>query len=183
METVYRNLLRNAGVDTYDQRAKLLDQNTVVVGKKKLTARTILIATGGRPFRPDILGIENALVSDDIFNLEKLPKSIAIIGGGYIACEMAKRYQELGVDIISTAVPRLFPLNENLMQSEGDEEIIKSLVHQSLNHPQIREIQSNFIPVIRGSEWSKDTVISIEKGLKKAGHKIIFFQGTQSILN
>ena len=98
LETVYRNLLRNAGVDTYDQRAKLLDQNTVVVGKEKLTARTILIATGGRPFRPDIPGIENALVSDDIFNLEKLPKSIAIIGGGYIACEMASIMNGFGVN-------------------------------------------------------------------------------------
>jgi len=98
LETVYRNLLRNAGVDTYDQRAKLLDQNTVVIGKKKLTARTILIATGGRPFRPDIPGIENALVSDDIFNLEKLPKSMAIIGGGYIACEMASIMNGFGVN-------------------------------------------------------------------------------------
>ena len=98
LETVYRNLLRNAGVDTYDQRAKLLDPNTVVIGQKKLTARTILIATGGRPFRPDIPGIENALVSDDIFNLEKLPKSMAIIGGGYIACEMASIMNGFGVN-------------------------------------------------------------------------------------
>lgn len=98
LEALYRNLLRNAGVDTYDQRAKLLDQNTVVIGKKKFTARTILIATGGRPFRPDIPGIENALVSDDIFNLEKLPKSIAIIGGGYIACEMASIMNGFGVN-------------------------------------------------------------------------------------
>ena len=98
LEAVYRNLLRNAGVDTYDQRAKLLDQNTVVIGKKKFTARTILIATGGRPFRPDIPGIENALVSDDIFNLEKLPKSMAIIGGGYIACEMASIMNGFGVN-------------------------------------------------------------------------------------
>ena len=97
LEAVYRNLLRNAGVDTYDQRAKLLDQNTVVIGKKKLTARKILIATGGRPFRPDIPGIENALVSDDIFHLEKLPNSIAIIGGGYIACEMASIMNGFGV--------------------------------------------------------------------------------------
>ena len=70
LESVYRNLLRNAGVDTYDQRAKLLDPNTVIIGEQKLTAKTILIATGGRPFRPDIPGIEYALVSDDIFNLE-----------------------------------------------------------------------------------------------------------------
>ncbi len=98
LEFVYRNLLRNAGVDTYDQRAKLLDPNTVIVGEQKLTAKTILVATGGRPFRPDIPGIENALVSDDIFNLEKLPKSMAIIGGGYIACEMASIMNGFGVN-------------------------------------------------------------------------------------
>ena len=98
LESVYRNLLRNAGVDTYDQRAKLLDTNTVIIGEQKLTAKTILIATGGRPFRPDIPGIEYALVSDDIFNLEKLPKSIAIIGGGYIACEMASIMNGFGVN-------------------------------------------------------------------------------------
>lgn len=98
-----------------------------------------------------------------------------------ICYQIAWQLFEFAPDLTSNTP--LFPLNENLMQSEGDEEIIKSLVHQSLNHPQIREIQSNLIPVIRGSEWSKDTVISIEKGLKKAGHKIIFFQGTQSILN
>ena len=98
LENVYRELLRKAGVDTYDQRAKLLDPHTVIVGDKKFTARIILIATGGRPFRPDIPGIENALVSDDIFNLESLPKSIAIIGGGYIACEMASIMNGFGVD-------------------------------------------------------------------------------------
>ena len=99
LETVYRGLLSNSGVETYDQRAKLLDPNTVIVGDKKLTAKKILIATGGRPFRPDIPGIENALVSDDIFHLEKLPKSILIIGGGYIACEFACILQGLGVEV------------------------------------------------------------------------------------
>ena len=75
-----------------------MDSNTVKVGEKTFTARTILIATGGRPFRPNIPGIENALVSDDIFNMEKLPKSMAIIGGGYIACEMASIMNGLGVE-------------------------------------------------------------------------------------
>jgi len=98
LEAVYRSLLNNAGVETYDHRAKLLDSNTVKVGEKTFTARTILIATGGRPFRPNIPGIENALVSDDIFNMEKLPKSMAIIGGGYIACEMASIMNGLGVE-------------------------------------------------------------------------------------
>ena len=134
LEAVYRNLLRNAGVDTYDQRAKLLDQNTVVIGKKKFTARTILIATGGRPFRPDIPGIENALVSDDIFNLEKLPKSIAIIGGGYIACEMASIMNGFGVNT------KLIYLGDQILRGFDKEirdhvaeEMVRSGVSISLN--------------------------------------------------
>ena len=98
LEAVYRSLLSNAGVETYDQRAKLLGPNTLEVGDKIVTAKTILVATGGRPFRPNIPGIENALVSDDIFNMEKLPESMAIIGGGYIACEMASIMNGLGVE-------------------------------------------------------------------------------------
>ena len=134
LEAVYRNLLRNAGVDTYDQRAKLLDQNTVVIGKKKLTARKILIATGGRPFRPDIPGIENALVSDDIFNLEKLPKSMAIIGGGYIACEMASIMNGFGVNtkLIYRGDQILRGFDKEIREHVA-EEMVKSGVSISLN--------------------------------------------------
>ena len=134
LEAVYRNLLRNAGVDTYDQRAKLLDQNTVVIGKKKFTARKILIATGGRPFRPDIPGIENALVSDDIFNLEKLPKSIAIIGGGYIACEMASIMNGFGVNtkLIYRGDQILRGFDKEIRDHVA-EEMVKSGVSISLN--------------------------------------------------
>ena len=46
LETVYKNLLRNAGVETFDQRAKLEDAHTVSLGEKRVTARTILVATG-----------------------------------------------------------------------------------------------------------------------------------------
>ena len=134
LESVYRNLLRNAGVDTYDQRAKLLDTNTVIIGEQKLTAKTILIATGGRPFRPDIPGIEYALVSDDIFNLEKLPKSIAIIGGGYIACEMASIMNGFGVN-----TKLIYRGNQILRGFDKEvrdhiaEEMVKSGVSISLN--------------------------------------------------
>ena len=134
LETVYRKLLRNAGVDTYDQRAKLLDQNTVIIGKKKLTARKILIATGGRPFRPDIPGIENALVSDDIFYLERLPKSIAIIGGGYIACEMASIMNGFGVNtkLIYRGDQILRGFDKEIRDHVA-EEMIKSGISISLN--------------------------------------------------
>lgn len=100
LEGVYRKLLSGSGVDTFDQRATLADAHTVALadGTTK-TARHILIATGGTPVRPDLPGAELGIVSDDIFHLETLPKSILIIGGGYIACEFACIMNGLGVAV------------------------------------------------------------------------------------
>ena len=100
LEGVYKSMLDKSGVDRFDARATLKDAHTVTLstGEEK-TAKHILVATGGRPWRPDIPNAEKALVSDDIFNLKKLPKSMLIIGGGYIACEFACILHGLGVDV------------------------------------------------------------------------------------
>ncbi len=68
---------------------------------REVTARTILIATGGWPFLPQHCpGVtEYGLTSNEIFNLAKLPKSIVIVGGGYIAVEFAGILHGLGVDV------------------------------------------------------------------------------------
>jgi glutathione reductase (NADPH) len=98
LEGIYRSLLKNSGVETFDARAVVVDPHTVELsdGTRK-TARHILLATGGRPVLPDLPGIEHALTSNDIFLLETLPKSIMIVGGGYIASEFAGIMNGLGV--------------------------------------------------------------------------------------
>ncbi|MCX7559282.1 glutathione-disulfide reductase [Sulfitobacter sp. F26204] len=100
LEGVYRNLLAGSGVETFDLRATVKDAHTVALadGTTK-TAKHILIATGGYPVRPDMQNAELGIVSDDIFHLEELPKSILIIGGGYIACEFACILNGLGVEV------------------------------------------------------------------------------------
>jgi glutathione reductase (NADPH) len=60
------------------------------------TAKHILIATGGRPERPDMPNAHLGMVSDDIFHLPTLPKRLLIVGGGYIACEFACILNGLG---------------------------------------------------------------------------------------
>ncbi|SEL60238.1 NADPH-glutathione reductase [Roseovarius azorensis] len=100
LEDVYRGVLGNNGVVTFDARARLADPHTVELadGTRK-NAKHILIATGGRPVKPDLPGAEHGITSNDIFHLEKLPKSILIIGGGYIACEFACILNGLGVQV------------------------------------------------------------------------------------
>ena len=101
LEGIYRKLLANSGVDTFDVRATISDAHTVqlATGETK-TAKHILVATGGHPVVPDVPGAELAITSNEIFHLEKLPKSILIVGGGFIACEFACILHGLGVEVM-----------------------------------------------------------------------------------
>ncbi|MCR9146109.1 MAG: FAD-dependent oxidoreductase [Rhodobacteraceae bacterium] len=100
LEDVYRKLLDGSGVTRFDARATLADAHTVRLSTGEThSAKHILIATGGRPVRPDMTNAHLGMVSDDIFDLKALPKSILIVGGGYIACEFACILNGLGVKV------------------------------------------------------------------------------------
>jgi glutathione reductase (NADPH) len=97
----YESLLDGAGVERFQSRAVLDDTNTVrlLAGDRRLTAGTILIATGSWPFIPHIPGREHIASSNEMFTLERLPERIAIVGGGYIGVEFASIFNGLGVDV------------------------------------------------------------------------------------
>ncbi len=76
----------------------MLDAHTVAVDAMQYSAERILIATGGRPFVPDIPGKQHVATSNDMFFLDKPPKRIIIVGGGYIAVEFASTLHGLGAD-------------------------------------------------------------------------------------
>jgi glutathione reductase (NADPH) len=99
LEGVYRRNLEIKGVTIFETRATLADAHTVRLEARDatVTAKHILIATGGRPSLPDIPGIEYAISSNEAFHLESLPKSIVVVGGGYIALEFAGIFSGLGV--------------------------------------------------------------------------------------
>ncbi|WP_172359417.1 glutathione-disulfide reductase [Pseudogemmobacter hezensis] len=100
LEGVYRRLLDSSGVEIHDARARLIGPHEVALADgRRFSAKHILIATGGRPERPDLPGAGHGLVSDDVFNFERLPERILIVGGGFIACEMACILQGLGVRV------------------------------------------------------------------------------------
>ena len=100
LERAYRSGLTNAGVTIHDTRATVEDPHTVRLATgQRITAKHILIATGGTPFVPDVPGADLALTSNDIFRLDALPASILIVGGGYIACEFACILNGLGVQV------------------------------------------------------------------------------------
>jgi glutathione reductase (NADPH) len=95
----HEGLLRDAGVAHIEGRARLVDPHTVEVAGKHYTAENILVATGGWPTVPEIPGVEFAMTSNEMFDLDRLPRKAIIVGGGYIAVEFACIFQGLGVDI------------------------------------------------------------------------------------
>ena len=97
LEGIYQRLLDGSGVEKFDQRATVADAHTVRLadGTTK-SAKHILVATGGRPVKPDLPGAELGITSNDIFHVDELPKRILIVGGGYIGCEFAGILNGLG---------------------------------------------------------------------------------------
>ena len=99
LENAYRNTLTGAGVTIHDARAVVEDAHAVrLADGTRITARHILIATGGRPFVPDIPGADLAVTSNGMFHLDALPGRALVVGGGYIASEFACILNGLGVE-------------------------------------------------------------------------------------
>lgn len=107
--------------------AKFVDKNTVEVNGTFYTADHITIATGGRPTIPDIEGAEFGINSDGFFALTEQPKSVAVIGAGYIAVELAGVFHALGTQT------HLLVRNEKPLRT-FDEMLSTTLVEQMAKH-------------------------------------------------
>jgi glutathione reductase (NADPH) len=93
---IYLRLLEKAGVTVHHSHAVLAGPNEVNLGDRVVRARHVLLATGGWPQVPDFPGSEHLLTSNEMFDLETLPKRLLVLGGGYIAVEFAGIFSALG---------------------------------------------------------------------------------------
>lgn len=135
LEGIYlNNALGGNGVKTYSQRAVVTGPNSVRLSEgAEITARTLLIATGGRPRLLEIEGAELAIVSDDVFHMPELPRRMVIIGGGYIAAEFACIFNGLGVDVsLVNRSPTILKSFDGDLQSHVIEEMGKKGIKMML---------------------------------------------------
>jgi len=158
------------GLTYIKERAEFVEDYVLKAGTREMTSPKIVIACGARPLVPAISGLLEAGFLDNIslLQLEKLPRSLIIIGGGYIACEFGHFFSALGVDV--TIIGR-HPL---LLKGEDPE--VARLVSRKL---------SLFMRVVTGYE-----VISVERGgdhktvsardIEKGG--VLQFQAEQILL-
>ena len=106
LSNIHLNSLEKLDIKVFKGLGRFVSENEIEIVSpvthdliKRVTADKILIAVGGRPKNISIPGSHFAWSSDDIFKQQRFPKSILIIGGGYIACEFACIFNNLGVDV------------------------------------------------------------------------------------
>ncbi len=100
LEAAYRRNLGSSGAQIFDARATIKDPHTITLSTgETLTAKHILVATGGWPFVPEFPGSDLAITSNEVFKLDAQPERVLVVGGGYIACEFAGIFHGLGTKV------------------------------------------------------------------------------------
>ncbi|TMO81955.1 pyridine nucleotide-disulfide oxidoreductase [Pseudoalteromonas sp. S3776] len=140
----------NLGVDVVKGYGKLLDPWTVEIklndgGTQTLTARTIVIATGARPFVPPLPGIEETgyVTSDTLWTkfaeLDEAPKKLVVLGGGPIGCELAQSFARLGSSVTQIEMSERIMIKEDLEVSKfAHEALTESGVNILTSHQALR---------------------------------------------
>lgn len=150
--------------------AEFVDPHTVKVGDKRITAQRIFIATGTRPAVPPIPGIDQVeyLTNENMFELESVPESMVIIGGGAIGCEMAQAFGRLGARIsIVHMDPHLVPV--------GDEEGA-ALLQEKLEAEGIGVFNGRGITKIERDDEGM-IVVHTDKGERLTGQRLLVAAG------
>jgi NAD(P) transhydrogenase len=160
LDVVARQLSRN-NIDLIPGTARFADPHTITINggslDRQATAEHILIASGSVPAPPPVdADHETILTSDDIVHLAKLPKTLAVIGGGVIGIEYASMFAELGVEV--TLVDR----HERPLDF-CDHEIIDELMHQ-MRQKRVTFRLGEAVQKIRGIDNPRGAAIDLESG-------------------
>ena len=100
LEGLYGQTLAGHGVELFAERAVITGPNSVrLASGKEVTAKFILVATGGWPMKPEFEGSELCITSNEVFHLDELPECLVVQGGGYIALEFAHIFNSLGSEV------------------------------------------------------------------------------------
>ena len=108
----YQKTLENSGITCIHGYANFLDDNTIAIGDKKFTANYFILATGSHLDTSTVAGVDtvNYLTPETAIKIRRMPKAVAIIGGGSTGCEIAEYFAKLGTKVlILEKATRLLP--------------------------------------------------------------------------
>ncbi len=171
-ETKTKKMFEKVDLHLGEGDASFVDPHTVRVGEKTITAKRIFICTGTSPAAPPIPGLDQVdyLTNETMFDLDSIPESMVIIGGGAIGCEMAQAFGRLGCKVsIVHMDPHLVPV--------GDEEAA-ALLEEKLKEEGIEVYNARMISKVELNE-SGHTVVHTDQNEQLVGEKLLVAAGRQ----
>lgn len=136
--------LKDAGVDVFLGEARFTASDRVEVNGQTLRFAKAVIATGSRPYFPDIPGLSEikALTTENVFELKRQPKKMIVLGGGPVGCELAQSFQRLGTEVylihrhnrlLPKDDPEAAQILERQLESEGVRIFLESEVSEFIS--------------------------------------------------
>jgi glutathione reductase (NADPH) len=162
---IYERNLAAKGVAYVRGAARFVDARTLEVNGQRLSARHIVIATGGKPTWPSLPGAELGISSDGFFELASRPERVAVVGSGYIACELAASFRELGSHV------EQFVRRDRLL-TNFDVILGKSLMREVRAHGML--VHEQVVPAAVRSDSGKKTLIA-QDGREFAGFDCVLW--------
>ncbi|AKB84091.1 dihydrolipoyl dehydrogenase [Methanococcoides methylutens] len=186
IDMIHDGLSSSPKMDYYKDTVEFVEPYVLKVGDETITSKMIYLSIGSKPMIPPVKGLEDAsyLTSDNVLELRSLPKSLAIIGGGYIAAEYGHFFSSMGSDvtiigrssrIIAQEEPEISELAKKKMQKymtiltnhEVEEVQVsgnrKMVIAKDRQTGEIREILADEILVATGRSPNTD-ILHPEKG-------------------
>ena len=179
LSNLHKNSLEKLKVKVFEGLGRFSSQNELeIVCPKtnkilnKISAKKILISVGGKPKKLNFPGIDLAWTSDDVFKLKSFPRSLLIIGGGYIACEFASIFKNLGTEV--TQIVR----GDSLLN--GFDEDLSKCLEESMTSLEINIKFKNQLRSIK--KVNGDLESTLETGKKLITNNILIATGREPAL-
>ena len=162
---IYSNNLGGSGVTLIEGDGSFVGPKELRVGDKTYSADSVLIAVGGAPLMPPLPGIEHAIESNGFFDLEEIPKRVAVVGSGYIAVELAGILNLLGSEV-DLVIRRELPLR-------GMEVDVVSLLATEMREAGINLVQGEVAGLSVGADGRK--TCAMKQGPELGGYDQVLF--------
>jgi len=166
LNRLYAAGLASSGVDIVQGNARFVGPKTVEVNGQRLSAKHVVIATGGYPIVPDVPGAELGITSDGFFDLESRPEKVAIIGAGYIAAELGGVLRALGSHV--TVLLR----REQLIMSFDT--MLREVLMQQMRADGIEFVTNTLIAGLQREQDGTLTILS-DSGMRVGGFDCVLW--------
>ena len=182
LETIYRNNLKKDGVElimgtaSFTKDACQSDFYNVDVstqnGLQRLQTKKLIIACGLKPNWPSIPGANRGITSDEFFLLNYLPKKVVVVGGGYIAVELASAMNSLGSDVTLVVRSKVLRSFDTMISEEVTQNMVNSGIKIVYGH--VTELKGT---EARTWESGRDLAVTINDKVESNVDEVLFAIG------